>query len=85
MPEYRDTVMSGAGNRSVVGLGLGLDSFSTTALVGGGHNYLAASPPKSLMSRFSAELSDDEKRNRKRSWSLKARLSARRLEVKEII
>jgi hypothetical protein len=37
------------------------------------------------MSRLSAELNDDEKRSRKRSWSLKARLSGRRLEVREMI
>lgn len=48
-------------------------------------SYFGTSPPRSLMSRLSAELNDDfDKRIKKRSWSLRARLS-NRVEVKEII
>jgi hypothetical protein len=43
------------------------------------------SPPRSLMSRLSAELNDEVRKNRKKSWSLKGKLPKRRLEVQEMI
>lgn len=47
--------------------------------------YFSSNSSRGFMSRLSAELNDDfDKRIKKRSWSLKARLS-NRLEVKEII
>lgn len=80
IPEYRDTLMSGSGANPEF-LGPGMES--STTLVG---SHLSSSPPKSLMSRLSAELNDDDRKTRKsRSWSIKARLSGRRYEVKEII
>jgi hypothetical protein len=53
---------------------------------------LSSSPPRSIVSRLSAGSAEEEKRSRKRSWSVKARdlgslvsLSSRRYEVKEMI
>ncbi|KAF2792167.1 hypothetical protein K505DRAFT_326341 [Melanomma pulvis-pyrius CBS 109.77] len=46
---------------------------------------LSNSPPRSIISRLSAESAEDEKKSRKRSWSIKARLSSRRYEVREMI
>jgi hypothetical protein len=83
-PEYHDTVMSGAGNQNGVGLGLGVDH-SHTPSSSTFPKPLSTSPPSlSLMSKISAEL-DDDKKNRKRSWSLKSRITPRRFEVKEMI
>lgn len=45
----------------------------------------SSSPPKSLMSKLGAELMDEDRRSRKRSWSIKARVLSRRYEVKEMI
>jgi hypothetical protein len=73
--------MSGTGNQNAVaGVGLGLSTTSTSTFP----KPLSTSPPTmSLMSKLSAEL-DDDKKNRKRSWSLKGKITARR-EIKEII
>lgn len=54
--------------------------------------HLSSSPPRSIASRLSEGSAEEEKRSRKRSWSVKARdlgslvsLSSRRYEVKEMI
>lgn len=51
---------------------------------GVGVNARAGSPPRALNSPALSHLSEDEKKNRKRSWNIKAKLSARH-GIKEII
>ncbi|PSN69254.1 hypothetical protein BS50DRAFT_336800 [Corynespora cassiicola Philippines] len=69
IPEYKDTTIT----EKV--------TFQPSKLI------ISSSPPRSAVSRMSSDSSEEErdKKNRKRSWSIKARLSARRYEVKEII
>ncbi|KAF2261541.1 hypothetical protein CC78DRAFT_583638 [Lojkania enalia] len=51
--------------------------------------YLSASPPRSITSygghSRQSSFEDDDEKKKKRTWSIKARLSHKRLEVKEII
>jgi hypothetical protein len=91
-PEFRDTVMGGPGKHPAHIRAATLDFVpqkldDSTDTLGELRSVgpFGTSPPKSLMSRLSAELNDEDRKNRKRSWSFKGKLPRRRLEVQEMI
>jgi hypothetical protein len=90
-PEFRDTVMSGTGKHANHTRAATLDfvprPMENSDTLGELRSVgpFGTSPPRSLMSRLSAELNDEVRKNRKKSWSLKGKLPKRRLEVQEMI
>ncbi|KAF2019300.1 hypothetical protein BU24DRAFT_116240 [Aaosphaeria arxii CBS 175.79] len=85
VPEHQDTVISGNISTTTTTTGLGLQFGPSEEQVAADTVRFSSSPPRNLMSRLSSELNDDDRRYKKRSWSIKAKLNAKRYEVKEII